>query len=59
MELLDELIPLDWIWARSPFSIPLPGFRTLAQLETLVQAVRFGRLPQAAMQAIEAIIRVA
>jgi len=43
---------LGWIWARSPLTIPLPGFRTMAQMKELVQALRFGPLPLDVMQAI-------
>lgn len=43
---------LGWIWAHSPISIPLPGFRDMVQLEDLVQALQFGPLPEDAMQAI-------
>jgi aryl-alcohol dehydrogenase-like predicted oxidoreductase len=43
---------LGWIWARSPLTIPLPGFRNMEQMRALVQAMQFGPLPLAAMQAI-------
>jgi len=43
---------LGWIWARSPLTIPLPGFRNMEQMQELVQAQRFGPLPSDAMQAI-------
>ena len=43
---------LGWIWARSPLTIPLPGFRNMEQMHELVQAQRFGPLPSDAMQAI-------
>ena len=43
---------LGWIWARSPLTIPLPGFRNLAQLHELVGAQQFGPLSQEAMRAI-------
>jgi aryl-alcohol dehydrogenase-like predicted oxidoreductase len=43
---------LGWIWARSPLTIPLPGFRTMEQLQALVQAWQFGPLPLDVMQAI-------
>ena len=43
---------LGWIWARSPLTIPLPGFRTMEQMQALVQARQFGPLPLDAMQAI-------
>jgi aryl-alcohol dehydrogenase-like predicted oxidoreductase len=43
---------LGWIWARSPLTIPLPGFRNMAQMQALVQAQQFGPLPIEVMQAI-------
>lgn len=43
---------LGWIWARSPITIPLPGFRTMEQMQALVQAIQFGPLPLENMQAI-------
>lgn len=43
---------LGWIWARSPVTIPLPGFRNMEQMLELVQAQKFGPLPIEMMQAI-------
>jgi len=43
---------LGWIWARSPLTIPLPGFRNMEQMQALVQAQLFGHLPLDVMQAI-------
>lgn len=43
---------LGWIWARSPLTIPLPGFRNMEQMQALVQAWQFGPLPLDVMQAI-------
>jgi len=43
---------LGWIWARSPVTIPLPGFRDMDQMQALVQAQQFGPLPMDAMQSI-------
>jgi aryl-alcohol dehydrogenase-like predicted oxidoreductase len=48
---------LGWIWARSPLAIPLPGFRDMEQMQSLVQAQRFGPLPAEVMQAIEEEVR--
>ena len=36
---------LAWIWARSPVTIPIPGFRTVAQVEENIAALTFGPLP--------------
>jgi aryl-alcohol dehydrogenase-like predicted oxidoreductase len=43
---------LAWIWARSPLTVPLPGFRDMTQVRTLIEAQRFGPLPPDAMRAI-------
>jgi aryl-alcohol dehydrogenase-like predicted oxidoreductase len=43
---------LGWIWARSPLTIPLPGFRNMEQIQELVQARKLGPLPLDAMQSI-------
>jgi aryl-alcohol dehydrogenase-like predicted oxidoreductase len=43
---------LGWIWARSPFTIPLPGFRSMEQLQELVEARQFGPLPLDVMRVI-------
>src|SRR5580704_8316393 len=43
---------LAWIWARSPQTIPIPGFRTVKQVEENVAALRFGSLSEAALQEI-------
>jgi aryl-alcohol dehydrogenase-like predicted oxidoreductase len=43
---------MGWIWARSPLTIPLPGFRDMEQLQLLVDAQQFGPLSQDVMDAI-------
>ncbi len=43
---------LGWIWARSPLTIPLPGFRNMEQMQALVQAQQYGPLSLDVMQAI-------
>jgi aryl-alcohol dehydrogenase-like predicted oxidoreductase len=50
---------LAWIWARSPLTIPVPGFRNMAQMQTLAQAPRFGPLSSDAMQAIAELVKSA
>jgi aryl-alcohol dehydrogenase-like predicted oxidoreductase len=42
---------LGWILLRSRLTIPLPGFRTMEQMQVLAQARQFGPLPADAMQA--------
>ena len=39
---------LAWIWARSPAAIPIPGFRSVAQVEENIAALTFGPLPAGA-----------
>ncbi|TCO26266.1 aryl-alcohol dehydrogenase-like predicted oxidoreductase [Kribbella steppae] len=35
---------LAWLWARSPRTVPIPGFRTVAQAEENARAMEFGPL---------------
>jgi aryl-alcohol dehydrogenase-like predicted oxidoreductase len=44
---------LAWIWARSPATIPIPGFKTVAQAEENAGALAHGPLPAARMREIE------
>jgi len=48
---------LGWIWARSPLTIPLPGFRNMEQIQVLIQAQKFGPLPLDAMQKIAELVK--
>jgi len=48
---------LAWLWARSPKTIPIPGFRTVAQVEENCRAMEFGPLNAAHMHEIDAILR--
>ena len=48
---------LGWIWARSPLTIPLPGFRTIEQIQELVHAQQFGPLPMHIMQALAELVK--
>ena len=43
---------LGWIWARSPRTVPVPGFRTIAHVEEDAAALRLGPIGAAQMQAI-------
>lgn len=47
---------LGWVWARSPRTIPIPGFKTVAQIEDNAGALRFGPLSSAQMQQIEGLL---
>ena len=44
---------LGWLWARSPWIIPIPGFRTVAQVEQNVAAREVGPLTADQMARIE------
>jgi aryl-alcohol dehydrogenase-like predicted oxidoreductase len=48
---------LAWLWARSPKTIPIPGFRTVAQVDENCRAMEFGPLNAAQMREIDAILR--
>lgn len=47
---------LAWIWARSECTIPIPGFKTVAQVEENAGAMAFGPLSKAQMQQIDALL---
>ena len=50
---------LGWIWARSERTIPIPGFKTVAQVEENAGALARGPLPAERMREIEALLRLA
>jgi aryl-alcohol dehydrogenase-like predicted oxidoreductase len=47
---------LGWILARSPHTIPIPGFKSEAQARENLGALTFGPLPSAVMTEIEGIL---
>jgi aryl-alcohol dehydrogenase-like predicted oxidoreductase len=47
---------LGWLWARSRQTIPIPGFRTVAQVEENCAAMQFGPLTSDQMQEIEKLL---
>ncbi len=47
---------LAWIWARSPVTIPIPGFKTAAQVEENCRAMEFGPLSADQMAEIDRIL---
>lgn len=47
---------LAWIWARSNQTIPIPGFKTVEQVEENARAMEFGPLTQAQMIEIDEIL---
>ncbi len=47
---------LAWLWARSESTIPIPGFRTVAQVEENTRALELGPLPKDQFTEIERIM---
>jgi aryl-alcohol dehydrogenase-like predicted oxidoreductase len=47
---------LAWLWGRSPKTLPIPGFRTVAQVEENCRALAFGPLDASQMQEIDKIL---
>jgi aryl-alcohol dehydrogenase-like predicted oxidoreductase len=48
---------LAWLWARSERTVPIPGFRTLAQAESNIKAIEFGPLEEDQMRQIDRILK--
>ncbi len=47
---------LAWLWARSGQTIPIPGFRTVAQVQENCAALDFGPLRSEQMQEVESVL---
>jgi aryl-alcohol dehydrogenase-like predicted oxidoreductase len=47
---------LAWIWGRSERTIPIPGFKTVAQVQENVDAMQYGALKADQMKEIEMIL---
>jgi len=47
---------LAWLWGKSPQNIPIPGARTVEQIEGLAAAVALGPLPDQVMHDIESLV---
>jgi aryl-alcohol dehydrogenase-like predicted oxidoreductase len=47
---------LAWLWARSPMTVPIPGFRTVAQAESNAKAMEFGALTSDQMLEVKRIL---
>lgn len=47
---------LAWIWGRSPMTVPIPGFKTVKQVEENCKAMDFGPLTPAQMHEIDQIL---
>ena len=48
-------IALAWIWTRSALTIPIPGFKTVAQVKENIRALELGVLSDEQMKKIDAI----
>jgi aryl-alcohol dehydrogenase-like predicted oxidoreductase len=48
---------LAWVWARSTCTIPIPGVRTIAQVEENAGAIEFGPLAPSQMAEISTLLR--
>ena len=48
---------LAWIWARSEKTIPIPGFKTVAQVEENAKAMELGPLTADQMKEIDSAFR--
>jgi aryl-alcohol dehydrogenase-like predicted oxidoreductase len=48
-------VALAWIWTRSDRTIPIPGFKTVAQVKENIQAMEFGLLSHEQMKKIDEI----
>jgi aryl-alcohol dehydrogenase-like predicted oxidoreductase len=47
---------LAWIWARSEITIPIPGFKTVTQMQENIAAMDFGPLSTEQMAAIDSLV---
>jgi aryl-alcohol dehydrogenase-like predicted oxidoreductase len=47
---------LAWIWGRSEKAIPIPGFKTVAQVEENAKAMELGSLAPEQMQEIDTLL---
>jgi aryl-alcohol dehydrogenase-like predicted oxidoreductase len=47
---------LGWIWARSPMTLPIPGFKTVKQVEENARALEYGPIKPSQMRAIDEIL---
>ena len=48
-------IALAWLWTRSDRTVPIPGFKTVAQVKENIQAMEFGLLSNEQMKKIDEI----
>jgi len=48
---------LAWLWARNENTIPIPGFRTIKQVEENIKAMQYGPLTPSQVEEINTLIR--
>jgi aryl-alcohol dehydrogenase-like predicted oxidoreductase len=48
---------LAWLWARSAVTIPIPGFKTVAQAEENAHAMTFGPLNDQQMREVDTLLQ--
>ena len=66
LETIRELLTLDgrtltqgalaWLWAFNPNLVPIPGFKTVAQVKENLGAMQFGALPESTMPEIKLLL---
>jgi aryl-alcohol dehydrogenase-like predicted oxidoreductase len=47
---------LGWLWAKSASTLPIPGMRSIRHLDSAVEALQLGPLPNETMVEIETAI---
>jgi aryl-alcohol dehydrogenase-like predicted oxidoreductase len=48
---------IGWIWAKSPYTIPIPGFKTINQVDEIVGSQDFGKLSEQQMKEVTELLR--
>ncbi len=47
---------IGWLWAKGELNLPVPGARTVTQIEGIAEALSFGALPEAIVAQIDGLI---
>ncbi len=48
---------LGWLWAIDPLTVPIPGFRSVNQVEETIKALEFGPLSKNVMEEIDEVLQ--
>ncbi len=48
---------LAWNWAKSPYMVPIPGFKNVSQVEANIRALEFGPLSKKQVDEIDQIVK--